>query len=241
MLLESNPGIIETVTVLGQSISLYYLFWFLGMAAAFAVALLIRKEYGLSASKCIIYVSLDLSIGILLTVIMSYIFGGGKPAGMNYVRIVSCLWIYFLLLAHLLKDPYKKMLDFLTIKGNYFYAVAHIGCIFPGCCHGYPSEWGLYSNSAGYVCFPVQLVEVLINMLIGFALLKMRKKDKFQGLLNPWYMLLFGGTRFITEFFRDNNKLFWGISEMALHALLSFILGFLALIILNRRKEKEVK
>lgn len=162
-------------------------------------------------------------------------------SGVNFVRIVSIAWIYFLILAYFLKDPYQKMLDFLTIKGVFLYAVMHIGCIFPGCCHGYPSSWGLYSNKTGYICFPIQLVEVVINLLLGVILLYMRKKERYIGLLNPWYMVMFGATRIVTEFLRDNTKLFWGLSEMALHALASLVLGAIAIFLARCRKERITK
>lgn len=229
---------IETISLFGKDISLFFIFWFLAMVVGLIVGLLLRKEYYLSASKCIIYISLDLCIGLLLLIITSKLFGTGNTAGLKFVRIVNFCWIYFLLLAYFLKDPYENILDLLTIKGAFFYAIAHIGCIFPGCCHGYASDWGIYSNNAGYVCFPIQLVECTINIMIGFILLAMRKNKKFHGQLNPWYMIMFGATRFVTEFLRDNDKLFWGISELAIHALVSFILGSVAIIIINQRKEK---
>ena len=229
---------IETIILFGIEISLFYAFWFLGMIAALATGLLLRKEYGLSVSKCIIYISLDICMGIILTMFMSWLSGGGKMSGMNFVRIVSIAWIYFLALAYILKDPAHKILDFLTIKGVFLYVVVHIGCVFQGCCHGYPSNWGMYSNVTGYVCFPIQLIEVISNLLIGIVLLFMRKNVKYQGLLNPWYMVMFGATRLVTEFFRDNKKLLWGLSEMSLHALAALILGSIAIFVVSQRKER---
>lgn len=230
---------IETISILGRTISIYYLFWFFAMIASFVVGLWLRNEYHLTTSKAIIYISLTLSIGVLLVALTSWICGGGKMIGMNYVRIVHLFWIYFWVLARLLKDPYKKMSDYLTIIVGWFYIFAHSGCLFPGCCHGYPSQWGIYSNAAGYVCFPVQVIEIVINVTISFILLWMRKQEQFQGILNPWYMFMFGSTRIVTEFFRDNEKLFWGLSEMALHAVVALLLGSAALIVIYYRKGKR--
>jgi len=230
---------IETITILDNTISLYYSFWFLGMVANIVAALLFSKEYGISHSKAIIYISLVSCIGVLLMALTSWVCGGGKMAGMNFVRIVPLAWLYFLSSAYLLKDPYQKMMDYLTLTSVWFYVIAHIGCIFPGCCHGYPSEWGIYSNTVGYRCFPVQIIEVLINIIINCLLLWMRKQNRFQGMLYPWYLIMFGSTRIVTELFRDNKKLFWGLSELSLHALISVVLGTLVLIILHCRKEKS--
>lgn len=229
---------IEKISILGTSVSIYYMCWFISVMASVIAGQLLRKEYGLSASKAIIYVSLISTIGVLLMALSAWICGGGRMDGMNYVRIVYLFWLYFPVLADLLKDPREQMMDYLTLTAMWFYVIAHIGCIFPGCCHGFPSEWGIYSNAVGYVCFPVQLVEVGVNLIICFVLLWMRKQDRFRGTLYPWYMFLFGSTRVITECFRDNTKLFLGLSELALHALISMILGAIALILIYRRKGK---
>jgi len=53
------------------------------------------------------------------------------------------------------------------------------------------------------------------------------KKTQFitNGELYPLMMMLFGSTRFIWEFFRDNEKLFFGISNLAIHALIMGVVG----------------
>ena len=38
-------------------------------------------------------------------------------------------------------------------------------------------------------------------------------------------LILFGSTRFLLEFLRDNEKLFWGISNLAIHAFIMFVVG----------------
>ena len=51
-------------------------------------------------------------------------------------------------------------------------------------------------------------------------------------------LIIFGSTRFVCEFLRDNDKLFLGISNLALHALLMFIVGIIALVIINKKHNK---
>ena len=50
--------------------------------------------------------------------------------------------------------------------------------------------------------------------------------------------LLFGSSRFLFEFLRDNSKMFWGISNLAIHALFMFFVGVVWLIILAIKKKK---
>ena len=173
---------IETINIFGRSASLYFICWTVGMIAAFAVGMSVRKKYGLSDAKAVIYISLDMLIG-------SFLFG-----------------------------------------------FARIGCIFPGCCHGYPSSWGLYSNEAGTVCFPIQIIEIIVSFILALIMWNMHSKERFQGKLYPWFLVLFGSTRFVLEFLRDNQKLFWGISELALHALSCFIVGMILLTLSKKRR-----
>ena len=75
--------------------------------------------------------------------------------------------------------------------------------------------------------FPVQLLEGIVSAAIVVWLLTYAKKHKYNcaGLCMPYMFIAFGLTRFFLEFLRNNQKLFWGISELALWSLLMFIVG----------------
>lgn len=225
----------ESIIIFGKSIPLFYLFWLISVGVAFVVGYSIRKRYGFSFAKCTAYVTCDVVLGVLYIFGTSWVFGGGKMSGLNFIRIVPFLWSYFALLAWYLKDPYGKVFDLLTLVGAFLFVVARIGCIFPGCCHGYPSRWGLYSNVAGTVCFPVQIVEIVIGLIVAFLLLGMSKRNACQGKIYPYYLIMFGSTRFVLEFFRDNAKLFWGLSELSLFAAACVVLG-IGILIYQKKK-----
>lgn len=232
---------IDTITLFGKSVSLYYTFWFLGMVGSLIYGYMARKEYGISFARSTIYVSLDLIFGYFLIWITSWVFGGGKVNGFNFVRIPCFIPLYFILLARMMGDPLWVVSDYLAPIGGFFFGITHFGCFFEGCCHGYPSGYGFFSNVARAYCFPIQLVEAVNGLLIGTILFVMVKRKIQQKCLYPWFMVLFGGTRFIFEFFRDNDKLFWNISELALHALAAFILGTAAIIVINLQKKRSVQ
>jgi prolipoprotein diacylglyceryltransferase len=52
--------------------------------------------------------------------------------------------------------------------------------------------------------------------------------------------VMFGSTRVIWEFFRVNEKLFWGLSELALWSVALFVAGVLWLILDKKQGEKSV-
>lgn len=230
---------IETITILDNTVSLYYLFWFFSMVAALVTGHLLRNEYGYSFSQATIYVVLDLVFGYLLIWATSWIFGGGRTIGFNFARIVSFVPLYFILMAKVFRETLWKLADFLAPVGAFFFGTSHFGCIFAGCCHGYPSEWGLYSNEVQTICFPIQPVEAVTSLLIGVVLFIMAKHKLQQGRLYVWFMILFGSTRFIFEFFRDNQKIWNNISDLALHAMAAFVLGIAALLIMRNPQRNE--
>lgn len=224
----------ESWSIFGVQLSLYYLFWFLGVVAVLVAGYLIgKKQYGFSFAKSVLYVTLAVAIGYVLLWVTSLIVGGGKMMGLNYVRIVTVLPIAIFLVTLLFKDKFSDVADLIAPLLAIFHGVTHIGCIFPGCCHGYPAAWGLFSNQTNTVCFPSQPIEAVSSLLTAVVLMIMMKQKVQSGKLYAWYLLLFGGTRFIWEFFRDNDKIWLGISELAIHAFVAFIVGLTALIVLN--------
>ena len=234
----------ESLSIFGFQLSLYYLFWFLGVVAVLVVGYWIgKKKYGFSFAKSILYVVLAVAIGYVLLWVTSWIVGGGKMMGLNYVRIVTVLPIAIFLVTLIFKDKFSNVADFIAPLLAIFHGVTHIGCIFPGCCHGYPAEWGLFSNEANAICFPSQPLEAISSLLTAVVLLIMMKYKVQSGKLYAWYLIMFGGTRFLWEFLRDNDKIWFGISELAIHALMAFVVGLIALILLiifdKRRRANE--
>lgn len=235
----------ESLSIFGLQLSLYYLFWFLGVVAVLVAGYWIgKKNYGFSFAKSILYVVLAVAIGYVLLWVTSWIVGGGKMMGLNYVRIVTVLPIAIFLVTLIFKDKFSNVADFIAPLLAIFHGVTHIGCIFPGCCHGYPAEWGLFSNEANAICFPSQPLEAISSLLTAVVLLIMMKYKVQSGKLYAWYLIMFGGTRFLWEFLRDNEKIWMGVSELALHALSAFIVGIIILIILiiiHKRRATDEK
>lgn len=230
---------IESIHLMGNEISLYYTFWFLGALAVVIGGYLLGKRFDFAFAKSIFYVVGAVVTGYLLLWGTSWVFGGGKMNGLNFVRVVTFLPVPIFLLSRLLRDPFGDAADFLAPLIPIFHGVTHLGCIFAGCCHGYPASWGLYSNAAGVVCFPIQPIEAVSSLLVSATLFVMMHRGVQKGCLYGWYLVLFGATRFIWEFFRDNEKIWLGISELAFHALGAFAVGMICLVLLNFLKRRE--
>ena len=70
------------------------------MIAAYVVGMTVRKKYGLSGAKALIYISLDMMIGTFLIYALAWVFGGGSIKSSNYVRMVVWIGPYAWLLAN---------------------------------------------------------------------------------------------------------------------------------------------
>ena len=152
------------------------------------------------------------------------------------------IWIPLvgILAARILKIDWKTVCFFMAPCIPLIQTVGHLGCIFSGCCQGFASSWGLYNIKTGMYHFPIQPIESLIALLIVFYLMHRAKKMNYEPDSNhyPLMMILYGSTRFICEFFRDNEKLLWGCSKLSFHALFMCLVGIAALIIISKKEMK---
>jgi phosphatidylglycerol---prolipoprotein diacylglyceryl transferase len=99
------------------------------------------------------------------------------------------------------------------------HAVGRLGCLAAGCCYGRPTElpWGItFTNPTaaanvgtplGVPLHPTQLYESAAELLIlGFLLATEKKGRRFDGRTFWSYMVLYGASRFVIEFFRGDER-----------------------------------
>ena len=160
--------------------------------------------------------------------------------GNNIVRIFIWVPLFAWPVAKLLKLDWKTCCDYIAPCICVVHGVAHLGCIFDGCCHGYRWEHGIWNPALDYKTFPIQPIEALVAIAIVVYICVRQKKQKYvvDGLSYPIMLILFGSTRFLLEFARDNGKLFLGISGLALHALSMLLVGLAFYFSLSSRNTK---
>jgi prolipoprotein diacylglyceryltransferase len=163
--------------------------------------------------------------------------------GNNIVRIFVYVPLIGMPVAKLLKIETKKTLSFLSFAPLLVHGVSHFGCIFFGCCSGYPCSFGIYNAFYQDYRFPIQPIEALAAVAIVIYLFYRAKKKNYipDGKEYPLMLVLFGSSRFLFEFLRNNEKMFWGISNLAIHALFMFVVGVIWLIILRQRQAEKTE
>ncbi|MDD4970242.1 MAG: prolipoprotein diacylglyceryl transferase [Paludibacter sp.] len=166
----------------------------------------------------------------------------------------------------LLKIKYP-ILDAFAIAAPFGMAVQRIGCLLVGCCYGTETQmpWGIHygintpaffhnflshqipaNETLTQALHPVPIYFVISSLVIGIALIFLRKTFKRPGNLALFSLALILISRFFIEFFRDplSNGAFQGNMFLGLKVVQLFILVAsvaLAGIILFREKHQSRK
>ncbi len=186
----------------------------------------------------IILVSLESAVfaGIaLLSTNFNWPFGNLVGTGANYFGMlfsVSVIW--FLISLIFIANPLKQI-DIATMFLPTHLFLVKIACYCQGCCWGIPWEYGPYNHHPDHPGnqVPVQAIEAFWAVLIFIFLLCYRKKAK-TGTMFPMYMILYGGTRFFSEFFTAAYPDIIGpFNTYQLLCVLSIIIGIILLIIVK--------
>lgn len=219
----------------------YYSFHALGLICLIGYTVLIAPKFALSPIKALLFIVTTYVFSYVTMMLLFYIINGSF-GGKNIIRIIVVFPLIILILSKLFRISSSKAQDMFSLAPCIVQGISRIGCIFPGCCYSnIEVSWGIYSKAAGKVLFPVQLLEAFVAIVIAVILILMLKKNKYdmQGRAMPIMLIMFGSTRFLLEFMRDNTKLFWGISELALWALGCVVIGVVWLIVFYVRKSKK--
>lgn len=248
---------LQSITLFGRSIDLFGLFnnsallgqiivvFFLREKAAEASTLpklanmyLNKKRkdtllwrWGFLVVFAVIFVSIISAVNSLSVVPISKLFLGTSVA--NFFPDIFVCPITVVLLSVLLRNAPLKSLDIaamLTAVSLIFYKLA---CFCQGCCNGVAWEYGMMNHDTGRKEFPIQLVEIVcaVVMLVILIVL-LRKKSLRHGMLYPIFMLMYCGSRFISEFWRDDFPAVWGpLKGYHIQCILGFVEGAIFLFI----------
>ena len=189
------------------------------------------------------------ALGYFMTIwthnLVMWIMDGFAPGRYGAEANLCVAFVYLPLLALLLGAvfnlPYRQVSDQLAVSITALHVLGRVGCIFTGCCYGYPMDRGLWSFQTLDNRFPVVLVEgaFTLGILIWLLIRVGRRGYIPDGKTLPLMLAVYGLCRFATEFLRDNEKLFLGLSDISLHALFMAAVG-VAMLLWLAQKERQV-
>ena len=201
------------------------------------------KKYQIKPVKSTVFSIVSYCVIYLWAYILAWVANGFQWGHHNAIRVYIWMPAVLWLMGKLFQIEWKKACDYITPSTCIVYGIARLGCLFPGCCYGIPTRIGIYSCSAGHVCFPVQLCESVTALLIAAVILVIAGKRKYKvvGDLYPMMLVMYGAGRFVWEFFADNTKIIFGMSELAIWALATFVLGAIWLILFHTKDQNKTR
>ena len=191
--------------------------------------------YKIPMWKSVIVSVLLVVCGVLGTYIWCYI-ENGTFAGRSFYGAVFIVPIFFVVVALLLRIPYGKLMDLCAPAECAMLAFMKVQCLTDGCCGG---RTMCLANGSEFV-FPSQIVELVNALVIMLILLWMSRNENNRGKLYPWYMIIYGVSRFVLNLFRGGTTPFaLGLPAGNVWSLVSIVIGILWLRIASRRKAKQ--
>lgn len=233
---------IYTIGEMGLGKTFYNIFFALGFVSVMTGLIWFGKKLDIPLKKIVITVLIVYPVVVLWMFVMFWMESGFTTwGGNNIVRIFIYVPLVGIPVAQLLKVDKKKMLSLLSFGPLLVHGISHFGCIFYGCCSGYPWKYGIYNPFYKDYRFPIQPIEALGAVAIVIYLFIRAKKRNYtpDGLEYPIMLVLFGSSRFLFEFCRSGDKMFWGISNLAIHALFMFVVGIIWLVVIQRKRKTE--
>lgn len=220
--------LLHTITDHSLNQLIYNIFFVGGFVAVLLFNIFNAKNFRIAKMRAVFLTILVYVVSTFWMMVLCWVENGFKNFGANnIVRVFIWVPVFTWPVSKLLKLDFKTCCDYLSPCLCVVHGVAHLGCIFAGCCHGYPWKYGVFNPALGIKTFPIQPIEALIAILIVIIIWVRQKKHDFRvdGESFPLMLMLYGYTRFLLEFARDNNKIFLGISDLAIHALIMALVG----------------
>jgi hypothetical protein len=221
---------------------MYDVFFALGFVSVLSGLLWYGKKLELSLGKIAVTVLIVYPLVVAWMFVMFWIESGFRHfGGNNIVRIFIYVPLIGLPVARWLKIDKMRMLSLLSFGPLLVHGVSHLGCVFFGCCAGYPCSFGVYNPVYQDIRFPIQPIEAMGAIaIVGYLFYRAKKRNYVpDGREYPLMLVLYGSSRFCFEFLRDNDKLLLGCSNLAFHALFMFVVGVVWLAVLKRKKKAD--
>ncbi len=115
-------------------------------------------------------------------------------------------------------------------------AIGRIGCWFTGCCLGVETDSSLGIKHLDDINrYPIAMIELFFHLSVGLILIHFFRRQQFQGQIFALFMIFYGSFRFLTEFIRDTEKAFYGLSAYQYFAMMLVIAGMISFLLRNKQ------
>ena len=156
--------------------------------------------------------------------------------GRSFYGAVFIVPLIFLILPLIIKIPYGQIMDLCAPAECIMLSLMKVQCLIGGCCKGRV----MYMPVLGeLVRFPSQVVELVAACVIAIILLIMSHRASFKEKVYPWYLILYGVSRFVLNFFRAEWENYDGGLPPygTIWSVIAVIIGVLWIIFYNKKNK----
>ena len=207
---------------------MFYIVMSLAFASMLLLSIFRRKIYSVSSIfLCVVLTIIVAILGYSSTKVM-YFIENNAWLGQSFYGAVLFFPIVLFPLSLLFRIKLNKLLDYETISGLSVLIWYKLNCYISGCCGGKV----LYYKAGGVPAyFPSQIVEMIVAILIILSLLLFEKKGLFKNCLYPLFLIMYGTTRFILNYYRwETDEFVLGLTAGAFWSIVSVIIGVIWII-----------
>ena len=218
----------------------YYGFHILGFLASLIYLYAVFPRYKVNRLRGFALAACTYLTAYALMLVLFWIITGNF-GGQNVIRIFLFLPLILLLYSSTFGVDYRTSLDFAAPVLCIAQVFGKIGCTISGCCESrWEVSWGVYNPYTETKLFPVQLTEGATALAIAIAVILIARRKKFRagGITMAWMWVMFGSTRVLWEYSRANEKIFLGLSELALWSVALTVAGVIWLIFSKKQGEE---
>lgn len=219
----------------------YWFMMLLGLGINLFISIKQRKRYGYSTAKSLVIPMLFLVVAFIGGKLMYVIenFNTVKENGiqLNGMSLFGAIFLFPIVtfaVCKLSKIDFGEILDYCTPFGIILLACTRTGCFISGCCGAF-TIW----KDGNPIILPVQLMEVMLDLIILEICRYIENKKFKSGLVYPIFMILYGICRFGLEFLRKTEITFIIFSNGQIFSIISVVFGAILYCYFYKRYNNE--
>lgn len=159
----------------------------------------------------------------------------GSWGGRSFYGTVFAPPLFIYIYSKMSNTSWRKLIDICAPAECFVLALAKIQCLIEDCCQGRMMT-SIFTGKE--FRFPSQITELVNALIITGILMLLIKRGKDEGKIYPWYMIIYGGTRFVLNLLRKTEPFVWVLPAGNFWSLIAITIGIIWIIQVNKNNVK---
>lgn len=198
------------------------------------VSVILKKDYNMCWWKSLV-LPWALTVAGVLSVKLMFLAENGNFVGLSFFGAVFLIPVFVWPISLIFKIKYSDYLDITAPSVAAMLSVMKINCLVTGCCAG---KVLANAGTSAEIRFPSQVAEMIVAVIIAVILIILIKQGLLIHSIFPFFMILYGSTRFVLNLFRETTELFFGMGIGNMWSVLSVFIGVIWMLLRWKNREK---